>query len=166
MHQRFELRNSPWRNAVLFVLCLGLAMPALLLRTQDMWAGGAFFGLAALLFGYKTFDRRIKVVIDENGIRDFRSNRYGLVPWKDIRRFEFAQLKGNYYLHYFPRDPERFHRPSSKAGAWLDTKIPFRVVVSLQNMSVDVSELAAFMGKMIEAHDDVRHQAAVQMVES
>ena len=61
----------------------------------------------------------------------------------------------NYYLNIFPRDAESFHHASSKVGVWLDNKIPFRIVVTLQNMDVDVSELGPFIGKMIAAHAPV-----------
>jgi hypothetical protein len=157
MNQRFELRNSLWRNAVLFVISLGFTLPILLLNLREMWWGAVFFGLGAILFGYRTFDRRVKVVVDENGIQDTRTDRYGLIRWQDIRRFEFTRIKGNYFLNIFPRHADGFPRRSSKAGAWLDKKIPTRLaaVVSLQNMDVDVSELGPFISKMIVAHAPV-----------
>ena len=80
MNQRFELRNSVWRNGSLFVLCLGFTLPIFLLpNMRDIWWGGVLFGLVAILFGYQTFDRRVKVVIDEKGIQDFRNDKYGLI---------------------------------------------------------------------------------------
>ncbi|MFK2892846.1 STM3941 family protein [Dyella flagellata] len=156
MNQSFELRNSLWRNAVLFALCLGLFVPGLLLQMWQIWYGLILFGGGTILFGYRTFDRRVKVVIDERGIQDFRSRKYGLVPWGDVASFEFTNVKGNYYLYYFPRDPSKFHQPSSKVGKWLDKKIKFRVQVSLQNMSVDIGGLSMFMKKMIAAHSSVQ----------
>ena len=152
MNQDFELRNSMWRNAVLFVLCLGFALPIFLLQIWHIWYGLILFGGGAIMFGYKTFDRRVKVVINEHGIQDFRSRKYGLVPWRDICSFEFTEVKGNYFLYYLPRDPARFHQPSSRLGQWLDQKIKFGIQVSLQNMVVNIGELSAFMTKMIAAH--------------
>ncbi len=94
-----------------------------------------------------------------NGIRDFRSRKYGLVPWKDIGSFEFVETKGNYFLYYFPRDPAKFHQPSSKFGQWLYKKVKFKILVSLQNMAVNISELSVFMTTMIAAHAPTQPQA-------
>jgi hypothetical protein len=162
MNQRFELRNSLRRNAVPFATCLILPVLVLLFRMWDIWGGAVFFGLGAILFGYRTFDRRIRVIVDESGIQDFRINKYGLISWRDVGRFEFDKFTGNYFLNIYPRDARGFHRRSSKAGMWLDEKIPARlaVVVSLRNMDVDVSELGPFIGKMIAAHAPVEPAVA------
>ncbi|HUA80562.1 MAG TPA: STM3941 family protein [Dyella sp.] len=149
MNQFFELRHSLWRNAVLFALCLAFTLPILLSHMWNIWYGALFFGLGSVLFGHRTFDRRVKVRIDERGIRDFRSSRWGLIAWEDIQSFEFTQIKGNYYLYCVPRDPAKFHRPSTKLGQWIERKAGFKMAVSLQNMAVDIAALSAFMRQMI-----------------
>ncbi|WP_233840457.1 STM3941 family protein [Dyella sp. 2HG41-7] len=152
MKQVFELRNSLWRNAVLFAICMAFTLPVLVLRVWDIWYCAVLFGLASILFGYRTFDRRVKVLIDERGIQDFRSKRYGLIAWQDLRSFEFTQLKGNYFLYCMPRDAEKFHHPSTKLGKWLEQKAGFKIMVSLQNMAFDLTKLNVFMRTMIAAH--------------
>lgn len=100
------VRWSLWRNGVVALLGLTLALPAALLLFRSdkdqgaLLSGALLFGLVALLFGRRALYRKPVLVVDAQGMT---LPRYGLVPWDDIDRVGVAPGQA---VLVFPKRPE------------------------------------------------------------
>ena len=141
---RFEFRNSLWRNGVLAILCIPFALAAPLLGGWVGWTGAIFFGLYELRLLYGTLDRRIRVVINLEGVDDLRRKR-GLVPWSEIASFTALDVKGNWMLGFTFRQGSQLIS-KDKITRWLVRRgwRP-RFNVFLWGMSVRMRDLAPFI---------------------
>ena len=152
----YEIRNSVWKNMALFVLCLGLDLAALLvllLPSHRDWpsvAGAIFFGVGVVLFGFKTFDRRIKISADGHGIQDFRTS-FGAIAWSEIQSLTARTVKGNVYLTLYFRNPAKWLPLASRWTQWLvsKTRVKFGVSMSLHNTDVDDQQFVRFIDSKI-----------------
>lgn len=154
----YEIRNSLWKNMALFVLSLGLdmaALVALLGPSHSDWpsiAGAIFFGAGVILFGFRAFDRRIKIYADNYGIRDFRTS-FGTIAWNEIDSVATRTVKGNTFLTLYFRNPKKWLGLSSRWTQWIvsKTKMKFGASISLQNTDVDEQEFLRFIDAKIAA---------------
>jgi len=148
----YEIRNSVWKNSVLFIICFAFASATPMIlsgRSGVDWlgvAGGLLFGAGTIVFGFRAFDRRIKVYADNRVIHDLR-NRFGAIAWRDIRSVKVWAVKGNTYLTLYFRDPAKWMQLSSRWTQWLirATKIKFSTTVSLQNTDVNEASFRQFV---------------------
>lgn len=151
-HAIYEIRNSVWKNLAVFVLCLGLSLAGVLVllgpshRDWPSVAGALFFGAGAVLFGFKTFDRRVKVYADRDGIQDFRTS-FGEIAWSEIDSITARTIKGNTNLTLYFRHPAKWLPRSSRLTQWIvsKTKMKFGASVSLQNTDVDEQQFIRFI---------------------
>jgi hypothetical protein len=159
----YEIRNSVWKNLALFILCLFLDLAALLVlmmpahRDWSSLGGALFFGLGVVLFGYKLFDRRIKIHADNQGIQDYRT-RFGRIAWSEFDSATARTVKGNTYLTLHFRNPAHWLQLSSRWTQWLvsKTRMKFGASISLQNTDVDEQQFVRFIGERIAAASAVR----------
>ena len=154
----YEVRKSVWKNTALFVLFLGLDLAALLVLlgpSHRDWlsvTGALFFGAGVVLFGFKAFDRRIKIYADNHGIRDFR-NSFGMIAWNEIDCVAARTVKGNTFLTLYFRSPSKWLGISSHWTQWIvsKTNMKFGASMSLQNMDVDEQQFLRFIDAKIAA---------------
>jgi len=76
-----------------FVLGWLISLGAHLPQNKALWGGGLFFALGAALFDYRTFDRRPRLIVDENGINAPRAS-IGFIPWSEVR--ETVNVRARY----------------------------------------------------------------------
>jgi hypothetical protein len=73
------------------------------------WSGIVFFGLCAVYLGYKLFDKKAAVIINNEGIIDNSSGAaVGLVKWARISGAEEYQIYGHRILKISILEPEKF----------------------------------------------------------
>ena len=155
-HAIYEIRNSVWKNLALFILSLGLSLAAvlvLLIPSHGDWpsvAGALFFGAGVALFGFKTFDRRVKVYADRDGIQDFRTS-FGEIAWSEIDSIAARTFKGNTNLTLYFRHPAKWLPRSSRLTQWIvsKTKMKFGASISLQNTDVDEQQFMRFIDRKV-----------------
>ena len=99
--ERCAVRWSIWANGAVALIGLGFVLPVALIMIHTgsandgtTWSGSVFFGLIALLFGRRTFDRRPTLTIDEHGISLIR---YGLISWPDISEVDIILSTPNVF---------------------------------------------------------------------
>lgn len=157
-HAIYEIRNSVWKNVALFILCLGLDLAALLVllgpshRDWPSVAGALFFGAGVALFGFKAFDRRVKVYADRDGIQDFRTS-FGEIAWSEIDSVTARTIKGITYLTLYFRYPTKWLSRSSRWTQWIvrKTRMKFGASISLQNTDVDEQQFIRFINANVAA---------------
>jgi len=146
------LQNSFWKNGVLGLIGTSFVLAGLVSGADMPW-GIAFFGLIAILFGYRALDRRPRVTIDDNGITDLR-NSAGTIPWHDISDVKVASAGRVDLIYVTVKDPDQW-RPKLSMMYRIAWKLfPKRRVISipLQNMSVPTSIVSDFLVKSMKLH--------------
>ena len=71
------------------------------------WANIVFFGGCTLVFAYNVFDRRPRIIIDDDGILD-RTLKVGLIEWADIEGAFLRENAGQPYLCLELRDNDKY----------------------------------------------------------
>jgi len=156
MNRTFVLYNSVWQNLVMTLLCSLFFIPSIafgFIVNADVWSRCfvASMGFGTVLFGFRLFDRRSKIIVNESGLLDNRS-RYGLLPWAEITGFKMWAVKGNLFITLSLRDPEKWISRSgalTRLFACIRGKNKFSVTVSLQNMTFDETALRSFFSDMV-----------------
>ena len=132
------LCNSLWKNAVLALIGALLSL-GIILSGAVTWMPWGFllFGAVAVLLGYRTFDRRPRVIIDESGIADLR-NSVGLIRWSDISEATVAPgaVAGCIYVTVRNPDKWRAKLPVAYRLFWRYFQKRRVINIPLQNMSV------------------------------
>jgi hypothetical protein len=128
---------SLWRNGVVALLCLLLAVGSALALSAPSphdrhmaLFGLLFFGVPALMFICRTVDRRPVLVVDAQGVT---MPSYGLVPWGAIDRVGLAPDQA---VLIFPKQPDawRSRVPFLHALMWRVFRKGRCLSVSLQNV--------------------------------
>ncbi|MDE3071665.1 MAG: PH domain-containing protein [Pseudomonadota bacterium] len=146
------LQNSIWKNCVLGLIGTSFVLAGLVSGENMPW-GIAFFGLIAILFGYRALDRRPRVTIDDNGITDLR-NSAGTIPWRDISGVRVVSAGLIDLIYVTVKNPDQW-RPKLSVMYRITWKIfPKRRVISipLQNMSVPTNVVNDFQVKSMKLH--------------
>jgi len=143
------VRWSAWKNGVLaaistgFVLAWLSTLDAHSSQSRTLLGGGLFFALGAALFGYRTFNRRPRLIVDENGINAPCAST-GFVPWSEVRETRIRYLGRVDTIQVIPNDPT----------AWVARLTPLQrllwrwflksrmVTFHLQNMDVQTGAIA------------------------
>ena len=155
--ERCVLRNSLWANGCLALLFLLFVVPMLawgaVFTDPSLRWGLAFFGFGALLFGYKTLDRRVRVVIDDRGIAELR-NSIGLIPWSEITdaKVEFSTRVD--FIFVWVKDPDKWKSKVSALFRLYWRLFPKKRYISipLQNMAVPSTDVRDFLEQAVRAH--------------
>lgn len=163
MPSSFTFYNSWWRNLALMVLFALVAVPSLLVgffvifRDNALLVGFGTFGFGTLMLagtimsGFRVFDRRPRVKIDADGVRDYRT-RYGNIPWSEISDLRLSSVKGNDVVTLTLRSPEQWIARANAISRFITSLMGskrFRITIWLANMDVNGEELRAFMTYMI-----------------
>jgi hypothetical protein len=149
------VRYSVWKNGVLFALCSGFVLAWLSTlgahspQSKMLWAGGLFFALGAGLFGYRTFDRRPRLIVDANGIIAPRAS-IGLVPWSEIGETRIRYLGRVDTVQVIPNDPAVWIGKLSPVRRMLWRWFPNSRMITfqLQNMDVPTSAIAELLSSL------------------
>jgi hypothetical protein len=122
-----------------WLITLGAHSP----QNKTLWGGGLFFALGATLFGYRTFDRRPRLIVDEKGINAPCAS-IGLIPWSEVRETRIRYLGKVDNLQIFPNDPiawvSRLSPMQRMYWRWFPKSRIIRF--QLQNMDVPTSAIA------------------------
>jgi hypothetical protein len=136
--QSCVLYNSLWKNAVLALIGTSFVFGTLAggVLVKMPWVI-ALFGLMALSFGYRTFDRRPRVIIDSHGISDLR-NSVGLIPWSEIAEARFASGGSVDFIYVTVKSPDswRSKLPPVYRLFWKSFQKRRVINIPLQNMTV------------------------------
>jgi hypothetical protein len=143
------VRNSAWKNGALAVICLGFVLAWVSTlgghsqQIETLWGGGLFFGLGFAFFGYRAFDRRPRLIVDESGINAPRAS-IGFVPWSEIRETRIRHLGKVDTVQVIPNDPAAWVGKLSPVQRVLWRWFPKSRVIrfQLQNMDVPTSAIA------------------------
>ena len=129
-----------------FVLAWLITLGAHSPQNKTLWGGGLFFALAAALFGYRTFDRRPRLIVDEKGINAPRASM-GVIPWSEIRQTRIQYLGKVDTLQVFPNDPTAWIPKLSPMQRMFWRWLPKSRIIrfQLQNMDVPTSALAEWL---------------------
>lgn len=122
--EAFAARHSRWRLGLLFALSLSFVALGLLFAIETRDAAGlvfggiatAFFGLCAVVIGFRVFDRRVQVRIDCEGIfcRSWSDHAIG---WEDIAEVSTWNHRGQRFIILSLKDRAR-HPPRRGLAAW------------------------------------------------
>jgi hypothetical protein len=149
------VRNSAWKNGVLAAICLGFVLAWLSTlvvnspQNKALWGGGLFFALGVVLFGYRTFDRRPRLIVDESGISAPRAS-IGFVPWSEIRETRIRHLGKVDTIQVIPNDPTAWLGKLSPVQRVLWRRFPKSRVIGfqLQNMDVPTDAIAELLNNL------------------
>jgi len=149
------VRYSAWKNGVLTAICIGFVLAWLITlgahsqQSKTLWCGGLFFGLGAALFGYRTFDRRPRLIVDENGINAPLAS-IGFVPWSEIRETRIRYLGKVDTIQVIPNDPEAWMGKLSPVQRMFWGWFPKSRIIrfQLQNMDVPTSAIADLVNNL------------------
>jgi hypothetical protein len=149
------IRNSIWRNGVLSAITIAFVIASAWELTSDSSGGKfslsalLFFAFGSLLFGWRTLDRRPRLIIDENGVTDPRS-ALGLIPWSQITSTRIRYMGKVDSLEITPRNPNEWlgKLPYYQRLSWrlFPKRKAFRF--TLQNMDVPTTTIASFLEDM------------------
>lgn len=112
--QPLEIHNSIWRNGIPAILSATMSVGIAYLSIAEnqpfdwrMWLGVTGLGAGAILFGWRTFDRRPILTIDDQGIKVTR-RWVGFIKWDDVKAAKlnsvYFQFSKSYTLYIWPRN--------------------------------------------------------------
>lgn len=111
----FAIYNSIWRNGVPALLSAAMSAGIAYLSIAEnqpfdwrMWLGAVGLGAGAILFGWRTFDRRPILTVDDQGI-NVTKRWVGFIKWDDIEAAKLdtrLQSRDCYSLYIWPRDQD------------------------------------------------------------
>jgi hypothetical protein len=130
--------NSLWKNSILALICALFVLAGLAsgLATKTPW-GIAFFGLGTLLFGYRTFDRRPRVVVNDRGINDLR-NSVGIIQWSEMTDARFSPGSRTAFIFVTVREPNQWRTrlPLAYRVFWMYFQKRRIINIALLNMTL------------------------------
>lgn len=149
------VRYSAWKNGVLTAICLGFVLAWLSTlgahspQSKALWGGGLVFALGVALFGYRTFDRRPCLIVDENGINAPRAS-IGFIPWSEIRETRIRYLGKVDTFQVIPNDPAAWVGKLSPAQRMFWRWFPKSRIIrfQLQNMDVPTGAIAELLNNL------------------
>jgi hypothetical protein len=149
------VRYSVWKNGVLAAICIGFVLAWLITlgahsqQSKMLWGGGLFFGLGAALFGYRTFDRRPRLIVDKNGINAPCAS-IGFIPWSEIRETRIRYLGKVDTIQVIPNDPDAWLGKLSLLQRVFWGWFPKSKIIrfQLQNMDVPTGAIADFVSSV------------------
>jgi len=84
-------------------------------------AGAFFFGLCAIYGGFKIFDNRPGLIIDESGIVDNSSAvAAGRIPWDDVVALNVSEIAGQRFVTVVVVEPQKYASRGSAFGRMLN----------------------------------------------
>jgi hypothetical protein len=104
-------------------------------------------GFLSAWFFYRTFDRRIKVLINSEGVFD-RRNSNMQIAWADVSRFSLTRNRGGPILTLHFKEADPWLKTARSTGVWVskffDVK-DFFTQIPLETMPYDEAILRAFI---------------------
>ena len=166
--KEIKLYKSRWRAMKLILLSSVFVLTGIwLLGIPNApqwiaWTSIVFFGLGYPVGFFHFFDRRPQVIINEIGIFD-RTTHQETINWNII---EDAYLTNVHGLKFICLVVDEQYEPSTKKGKWhkkgaeLSKSLGFQELnISLGQVKVDETKLAAFILAMAEANKAHRSQS-------
>ena len=120
MNDRFVARNAPLRLLVLMAASIGIVALGLWIagsfgppprpgREWIGWLAVTFFGICAIAFTRRLFDKKDQIVVDRNGIF-WRPWSAMTIPWGAIKSFEPLTVRNQHFVAIYLKDPSLFPR--------------------------------------------------------
>jgi len=149
------VRYSVWKNGVLAAICTGFVFAWLTTlgahspQNKTLWGGGLFFALGVALFGHRTFDRRPRLIVDENGINAPRAS-IGFIPWSEVRETRIQYLGKVDTIQVFPTDPLAWVAKLPPVQRMFWRWFPKSKIIRFQpqNMDVPTSVIAEWVNRL------------------
>jgi hypothetical protein len=159
--ERCAVRWSMWANGAVALIGLGFVLPVVLIMVHTgsandgtTWSGLVFFGLIALLFGRRTFDRRPTLTIDERGILLIR---YGLISWPDISEVNITLSSPNVFaIRVHDLKKWQHQIPIFLRMGWQFFPKWRRLSVSLQNVDTSTAKIILAVERFLPKKADAR----------
>lgn len=119
-----RLYNSIWKHLLYLLACsifvaIGVWM---VLSSDDTFnfvmgiAGILFFGIGVVAFPFRIFDRRPRIIINDEGIFD-RTLGVGTIEWRDIRHAHLKSVHGTEFIPLDLRAKTKYLQRISKTKA-------------------------------------------------
>jgi len=123
------------------------------------WMNILFFGGCALIFAFNVFDRRPRIVIDDDGILD-RTLKVGLIEWADIRSVHLKHSQGQPFLCLDLRDSTKY---TERLSPILRRMVALNHLLGFTDLSLNLigADVAAE-----QVEELVRKELAVRRLES
>jgi hypothetical protein len=157
MQTEFIFYNTIWKNFALFLLNALMIFALIALDFSfdiKTLSGLVLFGFGFLIFGYRLFDRRPRILINQQGIHDKRSN-LGLIQWSEISNVHLGTNTGIQQITISLKQPSIWLAKCSFLSKWFWDKFgvhKFVVRANLQNMYPDLYTASFFISQMVQQH--------------
>jgi hypothetical protein len=162
--QPLMIHNARWKHVLGLLASLGFVATAVLLvwkappsasiEPWETWAGILFFGACAVVFFWRLFDSKPRLIIDDSGIVD-NTLGVGLIPWSEILDATVRSLYGNDFICLTLRDPELWlHKlsPTQKALLQVNRALGFTELnINLAGVSANTAQIHELILKMSAA---------------
>lgn len=122
--QEIKLYNSIGKNILYLLGCLifvigGIWMALYADETSARIVGIAsilFFGFGVLVISKQVLDRRVRIIINDEGIFD-RTLDVGVIEWRDIEEVYLQSVSGSVFIPLVLEDSNKYLRRTSKTKA-------------------------------------------------
>ena len=128
-------------------------------------AGGLFFGLCGIYGGYKLFDTRPGLIIDDQGLIDNSSAvAVGRIPWDDIAALRLSVIAGQRLISILLTEPEKYASRGNLFGRMLNatsakmTGSPINIASIA--VRIDFDELVQVLTDAFERHRPAESRTA------
>ena len=156
--------NSRWRTVISFFGSLVLFVAGILViviaysdrnkSSHDAtvgWLCTLLFGACAAFHGWRFFDSRPRLVIDDEGIYD---RTLGLIPWSDIQGAYLRSIHSNDFICLDVRDSDRYLQRMSdvkRALASANAALGFTPIsLSLSGIVADSNDILELIVKRMQ----------------
>ncbi len=114
--EKVIIKSSRWLYILLLPGSLGVVAAGVWMIADGEafgWVAVAFFGGGALISIWQIFDRRPRLLIDDEGIYD-RTLGVGVIPWEEITGAYVRSIQGNDFICLDLRHPEAYLQKLSR----------------------------------------------------